>query len=1070
MENFMSDNTTENTNNETHAHEHDHGHQHDHNHKVDASESGAVEIANRYWSSLAQWADDPEFQKMKDQEFKSSPLRDADLTEADQDGGWARREFLKLMGASLAMASTACIRRPVQKIIPYNKAPEEVTFGIPNYYTSAYFDGSEAIGLLVKTREGRPIKIEGNPHHPLSLGATSARAQASVLSLYDPDRLAGPKKNLLNKLRTNRDTISTTWEDADKEIVSQLSKGGVVVLTGALASPSARALVSEFAQGFKAKHVQWEAVAYEEIREGQKASYGEEVVPYYHFEKAKVIVSVDADFLGTWIAPTIFTRQFSSARKDPATMSKLVAFDSGYSLTGANADVRVKIKPSQQVDVVMGLAHEIVVKNNSSKFAGNSSAKSALGQYSDVATKLGISKELFSRVASDLWKNKGQSLVVAGGLQTQTAQAVELQIAVNFLNSVLENDGVTVDGHAGFTGLKASNKAIFSLIEDMKSGSVKTLIINGVNPFYILSDSLQFHEACQKVGLVVYTGDRIDETGQAAQYVLPDNNPMESWGDLEVADGVYSIQQPTLRPLNDTRSFQLSLMTWAKAAKVGGKRISSSETYYDYVRNVWKDEIHPKAGKSASFENFWDQALQTGVVDSGKQSRTSGARAFRAEALNSIKSNSTASGLELVLYPSIAIGDGRLANIAWLQELPDPVSKICWDNYASISIATAEKLKLKEGYLAELSIGDKKVKIPLHIQPGLHDDVVAVAIGYGRTAGGKVANGVGVNAYSWIKASKTSFVASGLAVELKPTGEDYKLACVAGNNSMEGRKIVAEATLAEYLKDKAANNHRHHTFSIWSGHQYNANKWGMAVDLNSCTGCSACMVACQSENNIPVVGKKYVMQGREMHWIRLDRYFVGDPANAETVFQPVMCQQCDNAPCETVCPVLATVHSNEGLNDMAYNRCVGTRYCSNNCPYKVRRFNWFNFTGSVDKNLALQYNPDVTVRPRGVMEKCTFCVQRIKFGRNQARLETRELKDGDIKTACEQVCPAGAITFGDLNDPTSRVAKIFKDEPRSYGLLEEFNAAPAVRYLTKIRNNDQETRFSQGEDKKGGHS
>jgi MoCo/4Fe-4S cofactor protein with predicted Tat translocation signal len=1075
-ENMNEKNQAHHDHDHSHGHDHDHGHDHNHNHakseKPDTHETNAVEIGNRYWNSLAQWADDPEFKKAASEEFKSSPLRDADLTENDKDGGWARREFLKLMGASLAMASTACIRRPVQKIIPYNKAPAEVTFGIPNYYTSTYFDGAEALGLLVKTREGRPIKIEGNPKHPLSLGGTSARAQASVLSLYDPDRLDSPKKNLLNKTRSNRDTISTTWEDADKDIVSQLSKGGVVVLTGTLASPSSRALVSEFVHDFKAKHVQWEALPYEEIREGQKASYGEDVVPYYHFDKARVIVSVDADFLGTWIAPTIFTRQFSKARKNPETMNKLVVFDSGYSLTGANADVRVKIKPSAQVDVVMGLAHEIVVKNNSSKYAGNAAVKNSLGNFSDVAKKLGISQELFSRVAQDLWKNKGQSLVVAGGLQGQTAQALELQIAVNFLNSVLENDGATVDGHAGFVGLKGSNKAMLSLIEDMKNGSVKTLIINGVNPFYVLTESLQFNEACQKVGLVVYTGDRIDETGQAAQYVLPDNHPMESWGDLEVADGVYSIQQPTLRPLNDTRSFHLSLMTWAKAAKVAGKRIAGSDTYYDYVRNVWKDEIYPKVGKSTSFENFWEQALQTGVVDSGKQAKSGAARAFRANALSSVKSSVGAKGsLELVLYSNIAIGDGRLANTSWLQELPDPVTKIVWDNHASVSIATAEKLKLKEGYLAELTVGTKKLKIPVHIQPGLHDDVVAVAVGYGRTAAGKLGNDIGVNAFALYKVEKGAITASGQPAELKALDEEYKLACVAGNNTMEGRKIVAEATLIEYLKDKAANNHRHRTFSIWSGHQYNANKWGMSVDLNSCTGCSACMVACQAENNIPIVGKNYVMQGREMHWIRIDRYYVGDPADAETVFQPVMCQQCDNAPCETVCPVLATVHSDEGLNDMAYNRCVGTRYCSNNCPYKVRRFNWFNFTGKVDKSLTLQYNPDVTVRPRGVMEKCTFCVHRIKGARSAARIENRELKTDEIKTACQQACPANAIIFGDLNDPQSEVAKVFKDEPRAYGLLEEFNAAPAVRYLTKIRNNDKDTRYESHKDlDKGGHS
>ena len=771
------------------------------------------------------------------------------------------------------------------------------------------------------------------------------------------------------------------------------------------------------------------------------------------------------------ISPTAFTRQFSAGRRDPAVMSKLVSFDSNYSLTGANADIRVKIKPSQQVDVVMGLAHEIVVKKSVSKFSGNSSIKSALAAFADVPEKLGISAELFSRMAEDLWKNKGQSLIVAGGLITQTAQAKDLQVAVNFLNSALENEGVTVDAHAGFNGLKASNKAILELIAEMKKGSVKTLIINGVNPLYTLPASAGFREASKEVGMIIYTGDRIDETGVISQFILPDNHAMESWGDIESAEGIYSIQQPTIRPMYDTRSFQLSLMTWAKAAKVGSKHISGSESYYDYVRNIWKDEVHPKIGKG-SFDSFWEETLQSGVADLGKQSKSGSARSFRTEALNSVKPVSV-KGMEVAFYPTVALGDGRLANVSWLQELPDPVSKICWDNFAAVSMATAEKLHMKEGTLLELSIAGRKLTLPMHIQPGLHDEVVAVAVGYGRTHAGKVGNGVGKNAFDFAFIENGNLIASGIATELTATSESYKLASVAGNSTMEGRKIVAEATLTEYLKDRDANNHHHKSFSIWSGHAYNGNKWGMSVDLNSCTGCSACMVACQSENNIPVVGKRYVLEGREMHWIRVDRYFIGSPENAEAAFQPVMCQQCDNAPCETVCPVLATVHSSEGLNDMAYNRCVGTRYCSNNCPYKVRRFNWFNLTGNVEKPLNMQYNPDVTVRPRGVMEKCSFCVQRIKSARNQARLETREIKDGDIKTACEQVCPAGAIVFGDLNNPESRVAKIFKDEPRAYGLLEEFNAAPAVRYLTKIRNNDQEKRFSGNEGashSKGGHS
>ena len=1023
-----------------------------------------VLYSSGYWKTLEQWTEQneglnsdetPDMKTLAETEFMSSPLREEALKAEDQDAGFARRDFLKLMGASLAMASAGCIRRPVEKIIPYNKGVEEITFGVPNFYTSSSFDGVEALGLLVKTREGRPIKIEGNPEHPLNQGSTSARAQASVLSLYDPDRLKGPRKNLLNKEKTNRDTISINWDKADEEVVAALQKspGQNVLLTGAVVSPSYRSLIAEFSQGFKAQHVAWEPLLNEDLREGQKASYGEDSSPYYKFEKAKVIVSVDADFLGTWLAPTSFNRDFSAGRKSPEGMSKLIVFESGYSLTGANADFRVMIKPSKQVAVVMSLAHTLIVKKSLTKYAGNASVKAALEPFANSAAGLGVSDEVLGRLADDLWKHKGKSLVVAGGLQTQTTQGKALHIAVNFLNSALENDGETVLPQASFTA-KSSNKAIVDLVESMKAGKVQVLLIHGVNPIYSLPHDSGFAEALKSVPMVVYAGDRIDETGRMANLVLPDNNAFENWGDSDAVEGVYSLQQPTIRPLYDTRCFQQSLMNWAKAGKVAGHKSAGTETYYDYVRTIWKDEVQSKVGGSGPFESFWEACLQKGVMQNGRLQKSSSARNFKLEALKEV-TKSDQDGMELVLYPTIALGDGTYANISWLQELPDPVTKICWDNYAMVSLKTAEGLKLKEGDILKLTVGSKTLQIPVHIQPGLHNQVIAVAVGYGRTAAGKVGTGVGSNAYSLMKVEGARFIASGLTVTVAKTSEATKLACVAGNNTMEGRKIVAEATLSEYLKEKSAHNKRPESFSLWSGHAYNGHKWGMAVDLNTCTGCSACMVACQAENNIPVVGKKYVLQGREMHWMRIDRYYTGDPANAQTVFQPVMCQQCDNAPCETVCPVLATVHNSEGLNDMAYNRCVGTRYCSNNCPYKVRRFNWFNFTGKVEQPLNQQYNPDVTVRIRGVMEKCTFCVHRIKYARSKARIENREMVDGEVKTACQQACPSQAIIFGDLNSKESEVGQIFRHEPRAYGLIEEFNAAPSVRYMTKIRNHEE---------------
>lgn len=1026
------------------------------NHEDHPNHPKPSERDTRYWLSFDQLAETPEFKEMAEKEFLTSPLRD----DSEPESGWARREFLKLMGASMAMATAGCIRRPVQKIVPYNKQPEEVTFTVANHYTSSFSDGSEVMGLLVKSRDGRPIKVEGNPNHPLNKGATSIRAQAHVLSLYDPERLSGPRKNLLNKEKTNRDTVSAKWEDIDNAVVKQLAKGGIAVFTGNLNSPSTRAVVGDFCQAFGAKHFVWDMNSNEDVRDGQRLSYGDAVVPFYRFDKAKVIVSIDADFLGSWLAPVAFTKQFSAARKDIKTMNRLVVFDSSYSLTGANADLRFRIKPSQQLDVVMALLHEIIVKKAQSKFAGDSRIKNTLEGFASAAAGLPGGAENVAKIASWLLENKGKSLVVAGGLATQTAWSKDLQVAVNLLNSVLDNDGNTVDYKNSFAGNQATAADLTELIEKLKAGQIKTLIIHRNNPLYSLPASSGFADAMKKAEMVLYTGDRNDETGLFCDYLIPDNHPMEAWNDSEAVAGMFAIQQPTIRPLYDTRSFQLSLMTWAYLAEKGPKRLTVNETYYDYLREYWKTEIFPKHGKGQSFDAFWDAALQAGVVD-GSAKSSGGARSIRTESFVGIK-RPKGESMELVMTKSLVMGEGNMANVSWLQELPDPVTKIVWDNYASISMASAQKLGVKQGQILEVKLGDKKMRLPANIQPGLHDEVLVVKTGYGRTQAGKVGNNIGVNVSDFMVLGKAGFVSSGSALEVRNTKENYILANPQGHHSMEGRKIVVEATLKEYVKDPAANNHHHKIWNLWSGHQYNGHKWGMAIDLNSCTGCNACVVACQSENNIPVVGKKYVIQGREMHWIRIDRYYVGSPAEAETVFQPVMCQHCDNAPCETVCPVLATVHSSEGLNDMVYNRCVGTRYCSNNCPYKVRRFNWFNFTKNIEKPLHLALNPDVTVRPRGVMEKCSFCVQRIKDGKSKAKLESRILKDGDIKTACQQVCPADAIAFGDMNDPESKVAKMMKEDQRGYALLEEFHAAPSVRYFTKIRNNDQEAR--------GGHS
>ena len=1027
-----------------------------------------IERDTTFWRSFDELENSEKFQDSLSQEFLSSPLRAETSNDGSDADGATRRDFLKLMGASIALTSAAgCIRRPVQKIVPYNKQPEEVTIGVSNYYTSSYFDGQEGFGLLVKSKEGRPIHIEGNPEYPLNKGTASVRAQASLLSLYDPERLTKPYRNLLNEKRTNKESVGISWEELDTKVLEALQKGSLAVLTGSIASPSTKAVVGDFCSAFKATHYQWDALNLEDVMNGQKASYGEAVVPDYRYDLAKTIVSIDADFLGSWGPAMAATRLFADGRRNPADMSRLYSFDSNYSLTGANADIRFKIKPSQQIKVAIALAHEI------QKLTGSASTSLPAYSIAELASEMNLTAGRLATIATELYKNRGSSIVVAGGLQTWTDDAHNLQVVVNYINSLLGNDGKTISSGSGSEHLQSSNTNILNLIAKMQAGSVKTLVIHRSNPLYSLPKSAGFQDALNKVETVIYIGDTMNETARLSHLIVTENHALETWGDTEFSRGLYGIHQPLIRSMYDTRSFQLSLMTWGFMGKVGPERLQKFETYYDYLRAFWKtDLVSELAGSKLSdgeFEKFWNDLLQKGYKQTSTTNSTTSlktnsakVRSFKSDSLSTVKAPAKKSGLELVLYAKSHIGDGTLANIAWLQELPDPVTKIVWDNYAMVSMKTAQDLKLREGDVVEVKVGSTAIALPTHIQPGLHDEVVAVAVGYGRTHVGKVGNGIGVNAADLLTVSGSALVAAGQTAELKKTGNKIQLASTQEHHSMEGRQIIVQATNLDYAKAKDANIHRHHTWSIWAGHQYNGHKWGMSVDLNSCTGCSACMTACQSENNIHTVGKKYILQGREMHWIRIDRYYVGDADNAQAVFQPIMCQHCDNAPCESVCPVAATVHSSEGLNEMIYNRCVGTRYCSNNCPYKVRRFNWFNYAKLIEKPMHMALNPEVLVRARGVMEKCTFCVQRIKEGKNKAKVEDRELRDGDIKTACEVVCPTQAITFGDLNDENSRVAKFFKAEERSYALLEEWYAKPAVRYMSKIRNNDEVTPAKKG--------
>ena len=989
----------------------------------------------KYWLNLDQWKSSFLSEKTgsEDKEF-INPLP----SQEEAQDLWERREFLQLMAAGMALAGTGCMRRPAEKIVPYIKRPDDVVLGEDSFYSSSYYDGGEGFGILVKSREGRPIKIEGNKNHPMNKGSLSARAHSHLLSLYDPQRLQDPQKNLFNEEKSNRESIRAEYAMADKEIAAQIKKGKTAFLTGEWPSPSSQALLNGFCKSHSCKHYVWNPLNLSAIEQAQRQCYGRSLVPHYRLDRARMILAVDCDFLGTWLSPTEFNQMYASGRTAGRDMNRLVVFESLLSLTGTNADWRVRLKPSQQLDLVLSLVHSLIqrgfVKTNWPKHLKVPSS-APWGLFS-------ITQKKWDQLIEDLWNHRSQSLVLAGGLTSQTHQAESLQIAVQWLNNLLGNDGWTIDYNSPYSTGAAAHRNITELITALNKKQIDTVIIHKTNPMYTYPDKTSLQNALKQAELVVYTGDREDETGRESHYILPDHHDLEKWSDWEFQKGVLSIQQPTIRPLYRTRDFESALIQWTKELNKTNY-LKGKDTWFSYLK---------------SHHSNWNHLLETGVKikRSFQQNQRQVSRRFKKSSLAKIQSSTSPKGdYELVLYSTTGLKDGTLANVSWLQEFPDPVTKICWDNYVCVSPATARNKNLKEGQVIELKSQKYSVQAPVHIQPGQADGVLALAIGYGRQRAGKVADKVGVNAYPFMEFSNGYSVFSALPVSMTVTKKKIPLANVQGHHSMEGRQIVVETTLKQYLKNPGGAIHHHKKVSLWPEHKYPKHKWAMVIDLNSCTGCGACVAACQSENNIPTVGKDLVLQGREMHWIRVDRYYKGEPEKPSVVHQPVVCMHCDNAPCETVCPVAATVHSDEGTNDMIYNRCVGTRYCSNNCPYKVRRFNWFNYAKKIEKPLNKALNPDVTVRSRGVMEKCTFCLHRIRSAQAKAKLENRELKDGDIQTACQQSCPANAIVFGDLKDKNSAVSRLFKRED-SYSLLEELNTQPAVRYQVKVRNKEVE--------------
>jgi len=974
-----------------------------------ASAANAVtEPRNQMWRSLEELADSDEFRRFLHAEFP------------EQAPAWldpmSRRDLLRLMGASIALAGfSACTRTPAEKIVPYVRAPEEFVPGQPLFFATAMSIGGFAKGVIVESHMGRPTKVEGNPDHPASLGATDVFGQASVLGLYDPDR---------SQVVTRSGRISSwvTFVAAlNQALEAQKIKhgAGLRILTGRVTSPTLadqlRALLTEYPE---AKWHRFEAITRDNVRAGSRIAFGQDVHGRHAVDRADMIVSLDADFLGSGPTDLRDTRHFSDRRRpadEGRPMNRLYVVESTPSITGAMADHRLRL-PARAIErAAFVLAQRVTAPESAGDRLGAESADRFL-----------------DAIARDLLRHRGSSLVLAGDSQPPKVHAL-----AHLMNAALGNNGRTVYYTDPVEAMPSDDmQSLRDLVADMDSGVVDLLVIVGGNPVFTAPRDVAFAERLSHVKFRVHLGLYEDETSALCHWHIPETHYLESWGDTRAFDGTVSIIQPLIAPLYSGKS------AWELLATLGGKPGTSG---YDIVREYWRAQFSPP-----DFEDRWQTALNDGFI---AETAVPAKQVSLATSLDALRPETTASGdLEIVFRPDPTIWDGRFANNAWLQELPKPLTKLTWDNAAILSPTSASRRNLTNGDVVELHYRGATLRAPVWILPGQADESVTLALGYGRTQGGRVATGIGVNAFA-LRTSDAPWGGDGL--EMVKTGDRYELVSTQHHFSMEGRDLVRMGTLGEFLRDphfaQRTESKPQTGDSLYPGFAYKGHAWGLTVDLNACTGCNACVVACQAENNIPVVGKSEVGRGREMHWIRIDRYFEGDPIDPAMYHEPVMCMHCENAPCELVCPVGATVHSDEGLNQMVYNRCVGTRYCSNNCPYKVRRFNFFQYADWNTPSLKGLSNPNVTVRSRGVMEKCTYCVQRINAAKIQAEKEDRPLRDGEIVTACEAVCPAQAIVFGDLNDPNSRVAKL-KADPRNYGLLVDLNTRPRTTYLARLTN------------------
>lgn len=1031
----------------------------------------------------------------RDEQFLQSAEREFSVENIDQiDGKWeaSRRDFLKLLGFGLGAATVAAsCEIPVKKAIPYVTKPDEIVPGVANYFASSFVNGGDYCAVLVKTREGRPIKIEGNSLSSVTNGGTSARAQASVLSLYDTRRIQHAGKIADGAVE------KMDWSSLDRELKAKMAAGKVGIIMQTNISPTAKMAMAEFQAKYPNTTVAtYDPVSAAALLAANEQCFGARMVPNYRFDQAEVIVSFGADFLGTWISPIEYAKAYAKGRKITGSkgqkMSRHYQVEGHMSLTGSNADNRILIRPSEMGAAIVALYNELSGGGGGPKL--NDKAAAAM-----------------KKVAADLKKSAGKSLVVCG------SNNVAEQVIVNKINDLLGNLNTTIDFSAASNMRQGDERQVESLMREMSAGQIGTLIVWGANPAWELPNAEAFKAAMAKVGTRVSLNMVMDETTALCNYSAPMHHQLESWGDAEPKRGHYSLIQPVIAPLFETRQAELSLLEWADSANLNRQ---DDQPYYQYLKSHWASDMFAMQSHYSTPTAFWDMSLHNGVVEMPVPVPSIVKNEFSVD-VNGV-SKPSAGELEITFYETVNIGGGQYAHNPWLQEMPDPVNRTVWGNYLSIPVEWdgINKISgwkdLNDGDNVEVEVNGKKLICTVVRTFGQLSGTVAIALGGGREMGG-CGVGYGVNVNPALKSENGFTQYYGVDVKVTPTGDrDKHFASVQHHHTMgvkalgkeenavinadektlgwkgfQGslteRSIIFETNLSDLNKKSEEMKEFHKESSHLNAQTLYPDtskwyetglKWGMYIDMNSCIGCGACQIACVSENNVPVVGKKEVARHHEMTWLRIDRYFYGDFENPKVAYQPMMCQHCDNAPCENVCPVNATNHSMEGINQMAYNRCIGTRYCANNCPYKVRRFNWLDYTTAdvwpgneervfhvegddkpfyADNLVRMVLNPDVTVRTRGVIEKCSLCIQRIQEGKLTAKREGRAILDNDVRSACQTACPTDAIVFGNTNNPDSAVSKALKQaDELAFKVLEEINVRPVVSYSVLVTNSNEE--------------